>query len=173
MVDGRTRHAREVLADVHERYGLDVLEPHVPKSIRFAEAPAMGRSILEHAPARRARPPTGRWPRSCDDRMSAPRDPGKRALFSVSDRIRGRAAAREPRRPGGEGRAVLGGDTSTPAPWCSTARSCGGRTLRRLPRVRAPPPPRVALAPVARAPRRLMRLPACGSRTWVAARWLE
>jgi chromosome partitioning protein len=28
-----------------------VLEPHVPKSIRFAEAPAMGRSILEHAPS--------------------------------------------------------------------------------------------------------------------------
>lgn len=50
MVDSRTRHAREVLADVHERYGLDVLEPHVPKSIRFAEAPAMSRSILEHAP---------------------------------------------------------------------------------------------------------------------------
>lgn len=53
MVDGRTRHAREVLADVHERYGLDVLEPHVPKSIRFAEAPALGRSILEHAPGSR------------------------------------------------------------------------------------------------------------------------
>ena len=51
MVDSRTRHAREVLADVHERYGLEVLEPHVPKSIRFAEAPAMGRSILEHAPS--------------------------------------------------------------------------------------------------------------------------
>jgi chromosome partitioning protein len=53
MVDGRTRHAREVLADVQVRYGLDVLEPVVPKSIRFAEAPSVGRSILEHAPRSR------------------------------------------------------------------------------------------------------------------------
>jgi chromosome partitioning protein len=53
MVDSRTRHAREVLADVQERYGLDVLEPLVPKSIRFAEAPSVGRSILEHAPRSR------------------------------------------------------------------------------------------------------------------------
>lgn len=51
MVDGRTRHAREVLTDVQQRYGLEVLEPVVPKSIRFAEAPAHGRSILEHAPS--------------------------------------------------------------------------------------------------------------------------
>ena len=35
-------HTREVLADVESRYGLEVLEPLVPKSIRFAEAPADG-----------------------------------------------------------------------------------------------------------------------------------
>ena len=29
--------------------GLNVLEPPVPKSVRFAEAPAQGRSILRHA----------------------------------------------------------------------------------------------------------------------------
>ena len=28
-----------------------VLEPSVPRSVRFAEAPAQGRSIMEHAPA--------------------------------------------------------------------------------------------------------------------------
>ena len=50
MYDGRTRHAREVLAQVRERYGLTVLEPPVPKSVRFAEAPALGRCILQHAP---------------------------------------------------------------------------------------------------------------------------
>jgi chromosome partitioning protein len=50
MFDGRTRHAREVLADVRDRFGLRVLEPPVPKSIRFAEAPGLGRSMLEHAP---------------------------------------------------------------------------------------------------------------------------
>ncbi|HEX8495904.1 MAG TPA: ParA family protein [Actinomycetales bacterium] len=45
MYDGRTTHARAVLADVRERYGLTVLDP-IPKSVRFAEAPAVGRSIL-------------------------------------------------------------------------------------------------------------------------------
>jgi chromosome partitioning protein len=51
MFDERTRHARQVLADVHHRYGLRVLEPPVPKSVRFAEAPARGRCILQHAPS--------------------------------------------------------------------------------------------------------------------------
>lgn len=46
MFDGRTMHARAVLADVGERYDLPVLAPPVPKSVRFAEAPAVGRSIL-------------------------------------------------------------------------------------------------------------------------------
>lgn len=51
MYDGRTRHSRDVLADVRERFGLEVLDPPIPKSIRFAEAPGRGQSILEHAPA--------------------------------------------------------------------------------------------------------------------------
>ncbi|MDQ1670718.1 MAG: chromosome partitioning protein [Actinomycetota bacterium] len=53
MFDGRTNHARAVLADVSGRYGLEVLEPPIPKSVRFAEAPAAGRSVL--ATARRTR----------------------------------------------------------------------------------------------------------------------
>ena len=51
MFDARSRHPREIAADVADRYGLVVLEPLVPRSIRFAEAPATGRSILDHAPA--------------------------------------------------------------------------------------------------------------------------
>jgi chromosome partitioning protein len=49
MFDGRTNHARAVLADVSDRYGLAVLEPAIPKSVRFAEAPAAGRSVLSTA----------------------------------------------------------------------------------------------------------------------------
>jgi len=49
LYDGRSNHAREVLADVGGRYGLPVLEPPIPKTIRFAEAPAVGRSILSTA----------------------------------------------------------------------------------------------------------------------------
>ncbi|MDZ7578386.1 MAG: AAA family ATPase [Candidatus Nanopelagicales bacterium] len=53
LYDGRTTHARAVLADIGKRYSLPVLEPPIAKSIRFAEAPAAGRSIL--ATARKVR----------------------------------------------------------------------------------------------------------------------
>jgi chromosome partitioning protein len=49
LYDGRSKHAREVLADVGERYGVPVLDPPIPRTIRFAEAPAVGRSILATA----------------------------------------------------------------------------------------------------------------------------
>jgi chromosome partitioning protein len=51
MFDPRGRLAREVLDDVHTRFGLDVIEPPIPKTVRFAEAPGRGLSILEHAPS--------------------------------------------------------------------------------------------------------------------------
>ncbi len=50
MYDDRTRHARHILEEVESRYGIPVLQPPVRKSIRFAEAPALGKSILQHAP---------------------------------------------------------------------------------------------------------------------------
>ena len=53
LYDGRTNHAKAVLEAISETYDLDVIEPPIPKSIRFAEAPAAGRSIL--ATARRTR----------------------------------------------------------------------------------------------------------------------
>ncbi|MGZ4453210.1 MAG: ParA family protein [Nocardioides sp.] len=46
LYDGRTTHARTVLETISETYGLDVIEPPIPKTIKFAEAPAAGRSIL-------------------------------------------------------------------------------------------------------------------------------
>lgn len=49
MYDGRTAHARNVLAAIEQTYDLAVLEPPIPKTIRFAEAPAIGRSILSTA----------------------------------------------------------------------------------------------------------------------------
>jgi len=51
MFDPRGRHAREVLDDVQTRFGLTVLDPPIPKTVRFAEAPGRGISILEHAPS--------------------------------------------------------------------------------------------------------------------------
>lgn len=50
MFDGRTRHARAVIDDVTERYGLPVLGVPVRKSVRFAEAPNRGVTIQTHDP---------------------------------------------------------------------------------------------------------------------------
>lgn len=49
MYDGRTRHAQNVLAAITETYELPLVEPPIPKSIRFAEAPAIGSSVLATA----------------------------------------------------------------------------------------------------------------------------
>ncbi|MFC6287507.1 ParA family protein [Nocardioides sp. GCM10027113] len=46
LYDGRTNHSRTVLDTISETYGLEVVEPPIPKTIKFAEAPAAGRSIL-------------------------------------------------------------------------------------------------------------------------------
>ncbi len=50
MFDARTTHSRQVLSEVEQRYGLPLFEPPVPKSVRFAEAPGLGKSVLQHAP---------------------------------------------------------------------------------------------------------------------------
>ncbi|MGQ0846045.1 MAG: ParA family protein [Sporichthyaceae bacterium] len=49
LFDGRSKHARAVLDDIGERYGIAVLDPPIPRSIRFAEAPAAGKTVLETA----------------------------------------------------------------------------------------------------------------------------
>lgn len=46
MFDARTNLSQAVLADVKTRYQLPVLEPPITKSVRFAEAPAAGRSVM-------------------------------------------------------------------------------------------------------------------------------
>jgi chromosome partitioning protein len=51
MYDGRSRHAREVLADVGQRYGIPLFEPPIRKTIKFAEAAQAGRSMLDYAPS--------------------------------------------------------------------------------------------------------------------------
>jgi chromosome partitioning protein len=48
LFDGRTVHARAVLEDLGPRYEVRVFSP-ISRSIRFAEAPAAGRSILATA----------------------------------------------------------------------------------------------------------------------------
>jgi len=50
MFDRHTCHSREMLDEVVTKCGLQVLNPPVRKSVRFAEAPARSRCILQHAP---------------------------------------------------------------------------------------------------------------------------
>ena len=50
MYDHQTCHSKAMLAHIREKYGLDVLDPPVRRSIRFAEAPQVGRCIFQHAP---------------------------------------------------------------------------------------------------------------------------
>ncbi|WP_261553662.1 ParA family protein [Frankia tisae] len=49
LFDGRMAHCRAVLSDVSARYDIAVLAPPIARSVRFAEAPGTGRSILSTA----------------------------------------------------------------------------------------------------------------------------
>jgi chromosome partitioning protein len=49
LYDRRTKHAQAVLDAIESAYELPVLRPPIPKTVRFAEAPAIGRSILATA----------------------------------------------------------------------------------------------------------------------------
>ena len=50
MVESRTLHGREVLGRVKDHFGHLVFETVIRKTVRFAEAPVVGESILTYAP---------------------------------------------------------------------------------------------------------------------------
>jgi chromosome partitioning protein len=49
IYDARTNLSRRVLEDVKETHGLNIIEPPIPRSVRVAEAPEAGVSVLAHA----------------------------------------------------------------------------------------------------------------------------
>jgi chromosome partitioning protein len=49
MFDRRTNLARQVLVEVSETHGIEVLPPPIPRSVKVAEAPGQGESVLTHA----------------------------------------------------------------------------------------------------------------------------
>jgi chromosome partitioning protein len=49
MFDARTNLGKKVLDEVRELHGLNVLAPPIPRSVRVAEAPGEGVSVLTHA----------------------------------------------------------------------------------------------------------------------------
>ena len=76
MYDPRTTHARRVLESITESYDLEVVEPPVPRTIKFAEAPATGVSLLS----------------------TASRSKGAAAYRQVAEHLLARSGARRPRR---------------------------------------------------------------------------
>lgn len=49
MYDRRTNLARQVVDEVRAKHGVPVLEPPIPRSVRVAESPRSGHSVLSHA----------------------------------------------------------------------------------------------------------------------------
>lgn len=49
MFDARTNLGKKVLSEVQETHGLTIIEPPVPRSVRVAESPGEGVSVLAHA----------------------------------------------------------------------------------------------------------------------------
>ena len=104
--DARTVHARDVLDDIADRYGVPVLEPSIPRSIRFAEAPAGGRSVLATAPRARgsvayrtlAATLAARWPVVTPPPAPRRRPPRRRSSEVVGDVLDDDPGARRPAR---------------------------------------------------------------------------
>jgi len=49
IFDARTKLSRAILDSIKETFDLEVLDPPIPKSVRVAESPSHGKSVLEHA----------------------------------------------------------------------------------------------------------------------------
>ena len=96
LYDGRTNHARAVLENISETYDLDVIEPPIPKSIRFAEAPAAGRSILGTTRSHRGADGLPRRSRRASPNAGAERRYSRRAWDAT---VRCAAVLGPPRRP--------------------------------------------------------------------------
>jgi len=54
LFDSRTRLGRDVVARIRESHDIRILEPFIPKSVKVAESPGRGISILDHASSSRA-----------------------------------------------------------------------------------------------------------------------
>lgn len=54
MYDARTNLGKRVLSEMEETHGLTVIQPPIPRSVKVAEAPGEGTSVLSHAWGSRA-----------------------------------------------------------------------------------------------------------------------
>lgn len=69
MYDGRTNLARRVLEELPEAFGVEVLPPPIPKTVRVAEAPEYGKTVLTYAKKSRAADAYRRIAESIEERL--------------------------------------------------------------------------------------------------------
>ena len=125
LYDSRTTHSRDVLLDVADRYGLPVLAPPIPRTVRFAEASASGASVLAgrknkgaNAYRELAAALLKHWKNGKALATFTPGDFGRNAQARPVRRRAARAASsRRPRAPPGRDAAAA-------------AAGCGGRPCR-------------------------------------------
>jgi chromosome partitioning protein len=70
MYDGRTVHSREAVMVLEESFGDIVHQVRIGKTVKFAEAPVEGKSVIRYDPTGQA----ARWYRRLADEVIA-RDP--------------------------------------------------------------------------------------------------
>ena len=73
MFDARTLHSREAIEILEENFGELVYRTRIRKTVRYAEAPVKGSSVLKYDPTGAARRPTASW-RARSSRRRRPQD---------------------------------------------------------------------------------------------------
>ena len=97
LVDARTIHAKEAIEILEENFGDRVFASRIRKTIRFAEAPVKGMSVLKYEPDGVAASPTVSWLGRCwpmDTSKRASMREGPLAAPSSAGPIRGTHAGR-------------------------------------------------------------------------------
>ena len=93
LFDPRPRHSREVLQDLLARYELPLLGPPVRKSIRFAESPTVGASLVGSSSGSGV-PGAAAYRAIARELLGHPVDPGLLAAAGWTDAQRDRALGR-------------------------------------------------------------------------------
>jgi hypothetical protein len=100
LVDTRTVHAKEAIEILEENFGDRVFASRIKKTVRFAEAPVKGMSVLKYDPTARRPTPTASWrrrsSRMASGKRASMREGPLAALFRKTEETRGSSPA-EPR----------------------------------------------------------------------------
>ena len=103
LVDSRTIHAKEAIEILEENFGDRVFASRIRKTVRFAEAPVKGMSVLKYDPTASPRSPTATSRRRCSmarGKRASMREGPLAALFRKTEQdSRAAAPAQEPPRP--------------------------------------------------------------------------